>query len=254
MKRYFLLALILIPLGFITHTILVFSTLGKKAREQITVKQKEQQAKDRESIAAYQKKMAEFVKKIPDSPTMVEKSCPSSLPWRPASYAAADIDFFKQFSSGNYPKEERKIWYRSEEFNTLGKNLSLAKPEEWDTEKMVKAIRSLEQKSYFIVFYPTGGIAWPVADEATKSFRTGYFSGWQIVLDASTGERLCETVLKAANSETVRLRRVRVARFLRVGGGNFQKRIEDNLSDNFWKAVQEGLNKDKMKGNHDSSN
>jgi hypothetical protein len=250
MKKYIFLALILSPLGFLTHGLLTSLTIPKKDMDRRIAQRKElealESAKNLELAKHHLDKMVRLSQKTQTMPD-VQKLCPENLPER-VSYASTDFQLFEHFASGVYTKAtahpEADTWYRSEPFQNLAHRLGrLDAPEKietWDASVLM-TLKDLEKFPYFLILYPEK-FAWPVINEKNGGFIPGYFDGWQVLIDTATGETVCQIKLFAQNSDSVEFRKYKLRHLITVHS-NAKNKVFEDLNTNFWSAVEANFRK-----------
>jgi hypothetical protein len=194
-------------------------------------------------------------RQLPRLKDLVEKPCPASMKGEQITYLPADYIFISQFGEAGFQPQENldpHMWYRAVVLDQAQKALTAGKtPADWDTPTLASVSATFDSESYIVVFLSLSE-SWPKLMGDNKSFVSGYFRGWEILVDAKKLEPQCQTLFEATNSAKV------TDHYLALGphddehsikiGANMGKAIADDFTNNFWSAANEAIGRMRKKG------
>ena len=229
----------------------------RKAAEEVKKEKvrRAQQEGGRPAAEALVRKLTLMRRQLPRPSELAEKPCPASLKGEQVTYLPADYVFFTQFAETGFKPLENpdpKLWYRGASLEQAEKALVAGKtPAEWDMPALAQVSASFDAQSYLAVFLPLNQ-RWPELHQEKKTFSSGVYQGWVILVDARKQEPLCQTKFEAFSSDKV------TDRYLSIGprdpehslkiGANLSKAVADDFTENFWKAANQAIGRMRKQG------
>jgi hypothetical protein len=109
------------------------------------------------------------------------------------------------------------------------------------TSDAVQASDGLNRTQFLLVYVPLRYAA-PILHEEKKTFESGFFDGFLVVMDAARGERVCQTRFKAENSEKVGGGvRLKVVGVPVTGRASLGQQVADDFRENLYEAAGKAL-------------
>jgi hypothetical protein len=243
------------------------SAARQKAREEREADERAEQELEKEKVRRAQVengrpaaeelvgKLTLLGRKLPREKDLVEKPCPASMKGQFVGYLPADYEFFTQFAETGFKPLDNPypdLWYRAVLLDQAQKALQAGKtPADWDSEMVAGVSAVFDARSYVMVFLPISQ-SWPKLESGKKSFISGYYKGWEILVSTKTLEPQCQTVFEAMSSEKVS------KSYLAIGphdeehsikiGDNIGKAVADDFTHNFWAAADAALDRMRKQG------
>jgi hypothetical protein len=152
-----------------------------------------------------------------------------------------DYGFFSQFAETGFtplPATQTVPWYRGRIMDDIEDALTSEETPEKRKAKLAQAATDLESKPYYVIFLPLEQEL-PKVDPDQKTYASGYFNGWEIVVDAKKGEPICQVKFEASSSAHVSKTRLKVEG-IPLGSG-ITSAIGKDFTDNFWAAANKAL-------------
>lgn len=201
------------------------------------------------------RKLTLLRRQLPRAKDLAEKPCPASMKGQEVTYLPADYLFLTQFAETGFKPQDNPdpyMWYRAVILDQAEKALKAGPtPADWDTPTLASVSASFDAESYIVVFLPLSE-SWPKLVTDNKTFISGYYHGWEILVDARKLEPLCETVFEATSSEKV------TKHYLALGphdeehsikiGDNLGKAVADDFTNNFWAAANAAIDRMRKQG------
>ena len=119
-------------------------------------------------------------------------------------------------------------------YDNYGKSVS---PEEWDRAEVSIAARRILAFKYLGVYVPLVYEAPKIVDD--KKFDSGYFDGWIILVEASTGKPLGHIRFEAFSSEKIENSRIKVGvgpLSVPITGEGIDQKMREDFRDRFFEA------------------
>jgi len=214
-----------------------------------------QQENGRPAAEDLVRKLTLLRRQLPRVKDLVEMPCPASMKGEQVTYLPADFTFVSQFAETGFHQLEdpySNIWYRAVVLDQAEKALTAGKtPSDWDTPTLASVSATFDSESYIVVFLPLSQ-SWPKLVSDNKTFISGYFRGWEILVDAKKLEPRCQTLFEANSSEKV------TKHYLALGphddehsikiGADIGKAVADDFTTNFWAAANAAIDRMRKKG------
>ncbi len=185
-------------------------------------------------------RLAELRARLPSPAPAQESTCQETLPGDALVYLPVDFSFLEQFTAAGYtPKAVPDCWYRAPFFQRLTQCF----PDKSYTGKrddvaLAAAARQLGETQFLAVIYPLEQRL-PVLHQETKSFDSGVFEGWIVLVDARTMTPLAQTKFSTRSSANISSTRIRI-RGIPLGSGPDAK-LQADFIDNFWESVDHAI-------------
>jgi hypothetical protein len=175
----------------------------EKADEQAATEKK--QAAKAQAANELIRKFTLMRRQLPRPEQVNEIPLPDSIAPENILYEPVDYTFLMQFAeTGFSPPEVAQAvpFYRGRILGDVQKALTTDQTREKRDAALAQAAAGLEDKLYFIVFLPLEE-EWPKVNADNKTYESGYFAGWEIVIDAKKLQRICAMKFEASNSAKV---------------------------------------------------
>ena len=202
----------------------------------------EQQTSDDAVVDAFLAKFHDLYGRLPRRESIKEQLCPATNDEENIAYLPVDQAFLAQFASGTFqpasPPEHP--WYRGGLIADVQGSLQPGGGfGSRDKSGLVAQAEYFKRIPYYVVFIPEEA-RWPVLDADGKTFQTGVFRGWAVLVDAKSMTPLGQTPFTVQNSPEVTSLRFGLGseRFgtSRIGA-DLKNSLENDFTGNFWKAA-----------------
>jgi hypothetical protein len=231
----------------------IFAVIGMVIEMLKSPEQRAAERKEREdaSSAAHQKTLdtarglsatfASVARQLPAPDALQELENPA-FKGKSIEVTPADAGFFAQFDDVGYvsTRDCPTVWFRSSKLDDAKEVLAkIAKKEDFFDFSVSSADAEVRAKPYFGVFYP-------VLEKLPKTtsdgkFESGFFDGWIVVVELSTGKPVRIARFQARSSDSVESHSLKVAG-VKVAGG-IDSAIQEDFRTNFMLAALTAVQK-----------
>jgi hypothetical protein len=211
-------------------------TPAEKAAEQAA--RNADRDKEDATVDALLSSLHQLQTRLPPAAAMQEQLCPE-FAGDSVEYMAMDGAFLQQFTEHGFvaasPPDPQLLWYRGSWASDVeGALVPNQYHQRRDNGALLLLKADFEHAPYVAVFVPLEQ-RWPILNADGKTFQTGAFQGWVILVDRKTLTPLGQTRFASQNGEEVTSLRVGLGDAL--VGPTLKTAIEKDFTGHFWKAA-----------------